>query len=319
MAGESTLQGQLTPAVFLAVVWAVVFESAVPSIKRRIEKAAWWPGAVPQVKSMMYGWGFPQSPTANFRDGTSDEMAAETYAMFVVTCCHHVLSCLLILPVLFWGWQQSSGIVRGSFFLGTLSDVGLDLYDTAKRVLTLPAVRQACPALQCLSETACPEKFFIVVVVLHHLLVLSLMVPMNMYYPHLACYHQVFAALSGAAGVCYSLVLYKFTINAASRQGLLICKAISVLQFLTMVYTRGLIWFSQAWAAIAHFHSQGDLVFLTAGCAGGFLMTLFNVMTIVDATKAVAKWLPKQSLQVVGKTVAASRARDSGCRARFSR
>jgi len=85
----------------------------------------------------------------------------------------------------------------------------------AQRVLTLPAVRQACPALQCLSETACPEKFFIVVVVLHHLLVLSLMVPMNMYYPHLACYHQVFAALSGAAGVCSSSTSSPSTPRAA--------------------------------------------------------------------------------------------------------
>jgi len=277
----------------LALFWTVIFETMVPSVDRLVRQASWWPSAVPQVKSFMYGFGFPRSPAKDFENGTTDDMASETYAWLMVTCVQHIASCLLILPVLCLGWERSGDAARFAFFVGTLSDVGWDLYDAVKRILTLPAMRRAFPVLLRVSTMACPEAFCLVLVGLHHTLALCLILPMNIYYPHLESYHRVCVALLGAAGVCYLLMLYKFSVNASSHTGLRACKIISVAQFLVLGFTRGLVWFPQAFSVLKHFHSQGDLSFLAAGCVTGLLMSSFNLIMLVDAVKAVAKWLPK--------------------------
>lgn len=67
-----------------------------------------------------------------------------------------------------------------------------------------------------------------------------------------------------------------------------------LVQLLTMWLVRGYIWVSQALSAMMVFHGRGDLPFLCLGLVGFVLMTLFNLLMVIDSTKAAVKWLPKQ-------------------------
>ena len=42
------------------------------------------------------------------------------------------------------------------------------------------------------------------------------------------------------------------------------------------------------------FYTEGDAPFLCVGLMGGVLMTFFNMLMLIDSTKAAIKWLPKQ-------------------------
>lgn len=100
-----------------------------------------------------------------------------------------------MLPVLLSGWDEASDTVKSLFIMGTLSDVGFDIYDAVKSTIRT-FTKHSDPL---------PIDWWIIIVAMHHTLALSLAFPMNLNYVHRWEYHQTAFSLLMAAAVCYGL------------------------------------------------------------------------------------------------------------------
>merc|ERR1712217_115140 len=86
---------------------------------------------------------------------------------------------------------------------------------------------------------------------------------------------------------------YKFTLDTSKRGNFIQYKAIVCVQFAVVWSTRCFVWFLQLHAALTHFWAQGDKPFFYGACVAGALMSIFNLVTLSDATTAAVKWLPR--------------------------
>ena len=106
-----------------------------------------------------------------------------------------------------------------AFVWGSLAAASWDLYDflnSSCRVF-LPNV---------LMEGAHPLKYWIILPCMHHLVTIVTVLPLNLYMLRDPSYHNVACSLLLAAGVCYGLGQWKYTLDLTSPGGLLRVKAI---------------------------------------------------------------------------------------------
>jgi len=237
---------------------------------------------------MMANFGFTKEPTEQFPEGITEPMSRDFYAMLLVICSQHFLSALPMVPVLLTGWEKSSEEMRCCFILGTLSDVGFNLYDSAKATLQFFAPKQ-------IGMTPIPFEYWFIGVVLHHSTSMFLVIPMNLKYAHRWEYHQLAVNLLLAASICYLAGCYKFTIDVLGKKTDFIkYKLIVVLQMGVILYTRVWLWFPSALSLRAHIRDQNDTTFFY-GCTVMFtLLSLFNIILVVDGMQAIVKWVPKK-------------------------
>jgi len=76
----------------------------------------------------MKNFGYP-------KDGTADDMALKSYNWAITMRITHVVSASLMIPVVLWGWHNAGDSGRVMFFMGTMSEVGLDIYDWLRTFL----------------------------------------------------------------------------------------------------------------------------------------------------------------------------------------
>ena len=86
-----------------------------------------------------------------------------------------------MIPVVIYGWDQSSELVKVCFILGTLGDVGFDIYDAISTSLRTFSKNHPSPT---------PIEFWFILVCMHHTTALLLVLPLNMFYVHRSEYHQ---------------------------------------------------------------------------------------------------------------------------------
>ena len=272
-------------AIVLAFFWCIVLEISKKYIYNQLSKQSWWKKhAVKPTIGMMQNFGYPKEPNEQFRLGVTESMARDFYAFLTTLCFQHGISALPMIPVVVYGWNDASIHWKIAFVIGTLSDVGFDIYDSIKSSLRTFVPNHSSPL---------PVDFWVVIVALHHTLALSLVLPMNTRYIQLEAYHQTVTSLLLAASLCYTAGCYKFTLDVKSSVGFLQYKLIVVFQLLVILYTRLYLWFPAAYSLIKHFKSQNDMLFFGVSCVIGFIFSVFNLLLVVDALGAAVKWLPR--------------------------
>merc|ERR1711871_204695 len=193
-----------------------------------------------------------------------------------------------MLPVVLLGWTAAGTSGQHLFLLGTLSEVGFDIYDLSKCILLT-----FCPTPFPFLGPPTPVKTFILIGVFHHTTVLGMTIPMNLYYSSLSSYHWAAFSLLFSAGVCYIFGQYKFTLDGKTHSGLATIKQIMALQFCMNWVARALLWFPLVYSTLSTFHSADDMTFFYGGAAGAFAMSLYNILVVLDATMAFVKWQGK--------------------------
>eukprot|EP00927_Polykrikos_kofoidii_P049117 TRINITY_DN43243_c0_g1_i1.p1 TRINITY_DN43243_c0_g1~~TRINITY_DN43243_c0_g1_i1.p1 ORF type:complete len:293 (-),score=37.66 TRINITY_DN43243_c0_g1_i1:290-1168(-) len=281
-----TLRGEAVTAVAFAVFWGVFIEVVRHPMARSVRSAAWWPRALPNQVNFMVNFGFSKA-------AVTEDVALYGFIWVVTMCITHVVSASLMVPVIVVGWEGAGDLGQQLFLLGTLSEVGFDIYDWIKGFL-LTFFRQSVPFL----GPQNPVKAFIVLCMFHHTTVLSIVIPMNLKYPSLAAYHWIGFSLLGSAGVCYLAGQYKFTLDAGSQEGLAIAKKIMVTQFVMNWVTRVFVWFPAVYSSMRLFHEVGDQAYLVVSIFAALGMSTYNVILAVDATLALIKWLPRKAVEV---------------------
>jgi len=222
------------------------------------------------------------------KGATTEDMAVYGFCWIVTMCITHIVSAVLMLPVVALGWDGAGALGQLLFFLGSLSEVGFDIYDWTKTFL-LTFFPSSVPEL----GPPGPVKAFVLICILHHSTVLGMTIPMNLSYPWFAAYHQIAFSLLVSAGVCFLAGQYKFTLDAKLPGDLASIKRIMFLQFVVNWSTRIFMWFPAVFATLQMLHSSGDPAIFIGGCLGALGMSLYNVVIAVDATQAFLKWLPR--------------------------
>eukprot|EP00928_Gymnodinium_smaydae_P087100 TRINITY_DN71433_c0_g1_i1.p1 TRINITY_DN71433_c0_g1~~TRINITY_DN71433_c0_g1_i1.p1 ORF type:complete len:295 (-),score=29.48 TRINITY_DN71433_c0_g1_i1:85-969(-) len=275
-------KGQAAGAIAFALFWMLLIEGICRPIQRYVLACEWWPGALPNQKATMVNFGYP-------KESITEKQAVWGFVWILTMCITHTVSSALMIPVLIAGWDGAGGTGQALFLIGTLSEVGFDIYDWL-RLFLLTFVPDR---VQCLGERV-PLKLFLLLGGFHHSTVLALAVPMNMKYAYMPAYHWIAFSLLFSAGVCFTAGHYKLTLDATTPDGLCKCKLIVMLQFIMNYASRLFIFFPAAYYALHTFYLEGDAPYLYGGSVGMLGMGMYNIIVIMDATTAAAKWLTKK-------------------------
>mmetsp|Transcript_96467 Transcript_96467/g.191094 ORF Transcript_96467/g.191094 Transcript_96467/m.191094 type:complete len:298 (+) Transcript_96467:65-958(+) len=276
-----SLLGQGVIAFAFAIFWTAFIEAVRIPIGDRVRKSEWWPRAVPPQINIMVNFGYS-------KDKTTEDHALYGFVWIITMCITHIVSASLMVPVMVYGWSEAGDVGQVLFFLGTLSEVGFDVYDWSKTFL----LTFAHSSVSNLGPPG-PVKAFVLICILHHSTVLGLTFPMNLKYPSMTAYHWVAFSLLVSAGVCYIAGQYKFTLDAKTKSGLATIKLIMTIQFVFNWLSRVGIWFPAVFIALRTMYGKGDMLYFTGGLIGGLGMSLYNLLVVADATMALLKWLPR--------------------------
>uniref|UniRef100_A0A7S0FQ20 TLC domain-containing protein n=1 Tax=Pyrodinium bahamense TaxID=73915 RepID=A0A7S0FQ20_9DINO len=272
----------------VAVVTGIVCEIVLASIMAWVEKKDWWPRAMPLQKALMMSFGFPEASCTEYQTRSG-------YAYVITLCTHHVVCGSMMLPVVIFGWAGAQKLGQACFLVGALMDVSVDVYDEF-RMFSVTFLYESVGQKLFGGEKG-PKQFFVVVGVLHHPLAMTMVCPLVLHYPDLASFHIVALALLFAAGICFTTGSYKFTLDVTKAFDWYQFKAIVVLQAVTILYTRGYVWFRHLYIVLCTFWADGSMKFFCGGCVAGTLMSLFNLVMIADAVGAAVKWLPRSMVK----------------------
>lgn len=273
--------GQVSIAACLAGSWCVLIESLNPQLRKWVKSQAWWPRALSNQKALMANFGYP-------KDDITERQAVESFTWVITMCMAHLTSATLMLPVIVRGWLGAGSSGQLMFTLGTLAEVGFDMYDGPK-LFCLSFLKDRFEWL----GASVPKLSFVLVGGLHHSTVISMVIPMNLKYSHLPQYHWMAFSLLGSAGICYISGHYKFTVDAKTPEGLAICKRIVLLQVIMNFASRLCIYFPAAIYLLKQFRANGDHAYLYGGAVGSLGMGFYNIAVLGDAAATGTKWLGK--------------------------
>lgn len=277
----SSLHGCQMVILVLTLVTMILGEALTKVLIKYFQERPWWPRAAPLQKALMMNFGYPE-------ESLNDAALIDSYCFVIVFCGHHAFAGFAMIPVVLLGWDASGSVGQSMFLYACLADVALDIYDWLKKFVLC-----FFPSVFSFLGAPCPLAFFIILCILHHSLAMSMIVPLVLYYPSLPSFHYIATSLLLAAGICFTTGSYKFTLDVSNKSGFVQYKVIVIVQLLTILFTRGFVWFTQVYAALAFFYAEGAMKFFYGGCVAAGLMSLFNVIMILDAVGAAAKWIPK--------------------------
>ena len=286
---DVSFASQLLWALLFAVIQAVIIELSKPAAVRWVSRQKWWPAAMLIQKKQGENF-FPEGANAILPEGLTPYHLAESYWLGWVAAGSHAVCALPMLPVVLLGWEESGAEGRTAFVLGALGDVGIDIYDALKLTWSAWLPHHY---VRVTGNTPCPIAIWVGACLLHHPLALSLVMPMNAYYPWLPSYHRIEFALLAGGSVCICLAQCKMALNVKTRAGFALFKLIVAIAFVIIAYTRVVVWFVEIRAALAAFALADDANFYRGGVLCASLMSIFNLTVVNDALAALLKFVPK--------------------------
>lgn len=277
--------GVLKFVLVCAFVTGVIAEILLKLIIAWVEKREWWPSAKLLQKALMMNFGQKE-------ESCTDYALAGSYAYVIVLCGHHCICGVMMLPVVIYGWGGAQAMGQAAFVVGALMDVSIDVYDEFRMICTTFLYETVGKKLFGGEKGA--KELFIVIGLLHHPLALTMVTPMVLYYRHLQAFHYIACSLLLAAGICFTTGNYKMTLDVKKPAAFYQFKAIVAVQAVTILFTRGYVWFRYVYVALTTFYDDNNMHIFYGGCVAATLMSLFNLVMIMDALGAAKKWLPRK-------------------------
>ena len=252
----------MAATLFFAVFWGFTLGHSQKMIAQKLIGAEWWPLAVSPTKSMMRNFGYPKEQTKRFPEGVTEPMVREFYASLINICVAHAICASPMIPVWIYGWEKSSEPMQVLFVLGTLADLGYDIYDSIQ--LSIRTFTKHTSPI--------PIDFWAILVCLHHTTAIFLVIPLNMHYVHRFEYHQTAVSLLFAGSLSFLAGAYKFTLDVnKKRSEFILYKMIVIVQLAVILYTRIYLWFPSALGLRAHMQEQNDVTFVQAATVCKYL------------------------------------------------
>lgn len=133
----------------------------------------------------------------------------------------------------------------------------------------------------------------LVILAIHHAVGQLMIMPMNIYYPDNKLYHELVFLLLFAAFICMSLSQLSYTIDTRTVAGLacmLLCTAVS---WVVIMYGRCIRFGYVVYLLLLQLYADGAYYVVGFGSVGVVLMSVFNLLMIVDATAKLVKFSKK--------------------------
>ncbi|CAE8700097.1 unnamed protein product [Polarella glacialis] len=131
-----------------------------------------------------------------------------------------------------------------------------------------------------------------VIMGVHHAMGLTMVVPMNIFFPSLYWYHEGIFLLQFAAFFALLIQFYSFTLDVGTQSGLLKMQLSVVAVFSLMIYSRALRYGFVVYKVVAFLYAEGGTVMFVGSCVTALLMSLLNALLVCDSAGKLVKFLP---------------------------
>lgn len=212
--------------------------------------------------------------------------AARSFGLEVLSICffQHMVGAALAVPYLFpavreaFGWDIDFCVFLGR--LGGICEAGWEIGDLLYR---------------------CYEKFvkgrhdlqpasLMTIIVLHHFLGMSMVVPMNLFFGAHPLYIETVFNLQLAAGIGLSCQQFGFMLDITKEGELLAMRFLAVMTFVSMWWMRG-IRYCWVWIMFGlHFYALENWAMVAAVLVAGGSMFLMNALFCLDSTAKLKKF-----------------------------
>merc|ERR1711865_911404 len=246
-----------------------------------IAKQAWWSQAHKPTVSLLENFGHPKG-------SVTEEIAVGGFSYIMAQAVHHTLCALLMLPVVLNGWKDRAD--QNLFLAGALLWAGSDVYDSLVNAI------KTFTRFGTIFHDTVPFVPLVTTILfqMHHSWSMLVVLPFTVHMPDDEEYHLVAFSLLAASGICYGFGQYKLTLDMTQFYQLMQLKAIVVVQFVAIIYTRVIIWFPCSYRlmqrATAKAPEHPELYGTYVAVVG---MSLFNMLLVMDSTGGLFKWLPQ--------------------------
>lgn len=208
------------------------------------------------------------------------DQAKDFALLFIGILVQHCVGGMLTLPVLF-GWGPTN-LAYALGRHGALCEAGWELQDAMTRTYQITLGGEE-------GKNINPVPLRIIMC-LHHLMGLSLIVPMNIYFSENYYYIWLVCLLQLAAFFAMLFQNYGFLLDVTTMAGLRTMKVITFTVFLIMLYSRGLGYAYVIFKLLSIFFNTGILWFCW-GCLVAWGMSVLNVLFLADSIAKMLKFV----------------------------
>ena len=139
----------------------------------------------------------------------------------------------------------------------------------------------------------------LVILGIHHAVGQLMIMPMNIYYPDNKLYHEMVFLLLFAAFTCMTLSQISYTIDTGTIYGLVCMQLCTATSWAIIIYSRCIRFAYVIYLLLLQLYADGAYYVVGFGCVGVVLMSVFNILMIVDATAKLIKFSKKLGSAVI--------------------
>jgi hypothetical protein len=202
--------------------------------------------------------------------------------IFIAILVQHGLGGLLCVPAVTGIPALSASLAATLARHGALCEAGWELQDGLYRIYQVLFGGEEGKAMN-----PVPLR---VIIFIHHAMGMSLVVPMNIYYSDNYWYFYLVLLLQLAAFVAMFIQNYGFTLDITTQKGLCQMKVAVTVVFVVMWFSRGIGYAYVIYKLLCAFWAT-NIHFFIVGCAVAFLMSLLNMLFIVDCSGKFKKFI----------------------------
>jgi len=131
----------------------------------------------------------------------------------------------------------------------------------------------------------------LVIMGFHHTMGLTMVVPMNLFFPSLYWYHEAIFLLQFSAFFALLLQQWAYSLDVGTKGGLRKMQLSVVTVFSLMLYSRALRYGFVVHNIVAFLYAEGGTVMFVGSCVATLLMSLLNALFVFDAAGKFVKFL----------------------------
>lgn len=271
---DGGLAVQLTITCFWAVAWFLAIRWAAKNVFEPWIASKPWADQWTDMHAKTY------EASIGLKFKSRDEVF-EFACLFLAIICQHAVGGVLCLPSLLGG---STGIVAAACARhGGLCEAGWELQDAFERAYQILFGTE--------QEKAKNPLPLVLFMAFHHAMGLSMVIPMNLYYPDNAYYHEFIFLLQGAAFAACVAQNYGYSLDVKTASGLFRMKASVAFSTAVIAWSRVLRYGFVGYKLIGTMYADGNIRMLCVGCLVLMSMGVVNLVFITDALKKLVKFM----------------------------